>query len=188
MTLGLQYGTVALVAHTATWSRAFEQERERIGQALRGLRYEIEHVGSTAVPGLLAKPIVDVAVRGPVVLTAFIPAIERAGLLFRGDKGVEGGHLFVRELRPGFRTHHVHLVAAGDPQWASYLSFRDLLRDNVQARDRYAESKIRLARDHPTDRAAYTAGKNDVVRALLSEFRDDPRLAGRLAFVEETVE
>jgi GrpB-like predicted nucleotidyltransferase (UPF0157 family) len=176
--LGLRYGTVRLVAYRPEWARAFVEERARLSEALSGLTCEIEHVGSTAVPGLLAKPILDIAVglfHASSVEEA-VSAIRGLSYQYQCDAGSEGGHVLVREAEPLVRTHHVHVVELGDPQWEAYLLFRDFLREHRHAREAYGAEKVALAHRHSGDREAYTEAKDGIVRELLAEAR---RFGGR---------
>jgi GrpB-like predicted nucleotidyltransferase (UPF0157 family) len=118
--LGLAYGQVRLVDSDSAWPRAFERLAAELRTALGELAVAVEHVGSTAVPGLVAKPIPDLVV-GLAPATdsdRVIPAIERLGHQFRGDKGDTGGLLFVLEHRPAHRIAHVHVVPHGGERWA----------------------------------------------------------------------
>jgi GrpB-like predicted nucleotidyltransferase (UPF0157 family) len=172
-TLGLLYGKVELVPYTSEWALLFVQEAARLREVLSPWPCQIEHVGSTAVPGLVAKPILDIAIGVPVAVTVnrVIAAIESLGYEYRGDAGASGGHILVRESRPRVRTHHLHVVALGDDQWTAYLALRDLLRANPDARDAYVRAKRALASVHDSDRTAYSAGKAEVIRELLSQVR-----------------
>ena len=168
--LGLTYGQVRLVESDPGWSRAFGQLAAELRTELGDLAVAIEHVGSTAVPGLVAKPILDLAV-GLAPGTdpdRVIPAIERLGYEFRGNKGDTGGFLFVLEDRPAHRIAHVHVVPHGRPKWRQYLAFRDRLRIDPDARAAYAAMKRRLGEQFASDRQAYTAGKGAFVAGLLS--------------------
>ncbi len=167
--LGLKRDTVCLSPHDPKWDHAFEHARRELVEPLCFCGCRIEHVGSTAVPGLPAKPILDIAI-GLVAGSEFEPvsaAIVRTGYFYRGDVGADGGHLFVRESAPEFRTHHVHVVYMGDPQWENYLTFRNLLRRDPDAAARYADAKLRLAAT-AGDRKSYTAGKAAIIKELLA--------------------
>lgn len=169
--LGLEYGIVRLAPHSAEWAEAFRRERERLEIALAAFSPEIEHVGSTAVPGLAAKPILDIAVGVParVDLDLLIPVFEGLGCIYRGDAGARGGRLFVRESASKVRTHHLHLLHLDDPQWGQYVGFRDLLIRSEWARQLYLEEKRALAARHPDDRNAYSVAKDSIVQRLLRE-------------------
>ena len=171
--LGLKYGTVRVVPYQPELAQAFLDERARLADALSELRCEIEHIGSTAVPGLSAKPILDIAVglaAGAEPETA-ISAICGLGYEYRGDAGGDGGQVLVRESEPLVRTHHVHVVDRNGLQWQSYLLLRELLRHDARAREVYSLEKAMLAERHPRDRQAYTAAKDEVVANLLAEAR-----------------
>ena len=174
--LGLDKEAVELVAYRPEWKRAFLDERERLRKVLHA-NISIEHVGSTAVPGLPAKPILDIAVglTSDTTLEGIIAAVERLEYIYRGDAGDDGGHVFVRESEPLVRTHHVHVVHLDGPQWRAYLVLRDFLRKSPEARASYAAEKAALALRHPHDRAAYTVGKSEMVSKLLAEARRPTR-------------
>jgi GrpB-like predicted nucleotidyltransferase (UPF0157 family) len=128
-----------------------------------------------SVPGLLAKPVLDIAVRlaPDAQLDRVVEALTAKGFEFRGDKGAEGGALFVLSDGPEHRVAHIHVVEHDDPQWDRYLIVRDRLRSDPGARAAYGALKGRLAEQHPSDRASYTAAKSGFIADLLSE-RDIP--------------
>jgi GrpB-like predicted nucleotidyltransferase (UPF0157 family) len=173
VTLGAHKDVVLLVPHHPEWTQRFREERERLARALDATGCEIEHIGSTAVPGMLAKPILDIAVGHPHGADPFplIRAIEDLGYAYRGDAGDDGGHVLVLESEPLVRVHHLHLVEHGARQWRAYLDLRDLLRRNPDARAAYAERKRILREAHPRDRVRYTDGKDGIVRELLRRAR-----------------
>jgi GrpB-like predicted nucleotidyltransferase (UPF0157 family) len=168
--LGLTYGQVRLVDSDPGWPRAFELLAAELRAALGELSVAVEHVGSTAVPGLVAKPILDLAVGlAPAAdPDRVVRAIERLGYEYRGDKGDTGGLLFVLEDRPAHRIAHLHVVPHGGERWRRYLAFRDRLRTDPDARAAYSEVKRRLGEQFEGDRQAYTAGKAAFVAWLLS--------------------
>lgn len=147
---------------------AFDRLARRLESALGELAIAVEHVGSTAVPGLAAKPILDVAVGlAPGTCTENVMvALEPLGLIHRGDKGDSGGVLFVMEDKPEHRLAHIHVVGYGDGQWRRYLRVRDRLRADPDARAAYAALKQDLAERFPDDRASYTAGKDSFLATL----------------------
>ncbi len=133
---------------------------------------EIEHVGSTAVPGLAAKPIVDIAVGvgNEVPTDAVKKRLEGLGYEFRGNAGDSGGLVFVLSDRPQHRVAHVHVVEHGGRQWHRYLAFRDLLLEHEPARAIYERTKGELAERFPNDSKSYQAAKEEVVRSLLERY------------------
>jgi GrpB-like predicted nucleotidyltransferase (UPF0157 family) len=170
--LGLAYGTVRLERTTEAWLVAGSRLREEVRASLGPLVAGIEQIGSSSVPGLLSKPIVDLAA-GLVEadgLAAVTERMESIAWVYRGDAGDNGGHVFVLEDRPWHRVAHLHVVEHDGTQWRRYIRFRDLLCRSSDARERYEVVKSRLAGQHGTDRKAYTDGKTEVVEQLLAEF------------------
>jgi len=169
MSLGLQPGLVQLVAPNPAWAGAFAAERARLSAAAGSLYVAIEHIGSTAIPGIPAKPILDLlagrgADRG---VTAYVTAFATAGYAYRGENGIPGRDYFVLDDAAGRRTHHLHLVEEGGPLWRSHLMFRDFLRSRPERAAEYAALKQSLAERYPADREAYTDGKAAFVAAML---------------------
>lgn len=169
--LGLESKTVRLAAYDARWPDLFREEAERITRtvAAAGLPpLGIEHVGSTAVPGLAAKPVLDlVAGRDAGVPAAvYVPALEAADYVYRGESGLPGRDFFRRGTP---RTHHLHLVEKGGEHWRRYLGLRDALRRDPALRDRYASLKQDLALRYPHDREAYSEGKSAFIERILRD-------------------
>ncbi len=171
--LGLEYGTVALTAARPEWAGIAERLAAAIEDELGGTAVCVEHVGSSAVPGLAAKPILDLAVGvTPGASSEHVrKSLEQMGFEFRGDAGDRGGLVFVLEDRPRHRVVHLHVVDRTGAQWRRYLAFRDLLLTSESARKGYERMKRRLAESFPSDRKAYTAAKQSVVSDLLGEHR-----------------
>ena len=146
------------------WTERFKRERARIREALGDVARRIEHIGSTAVPGLAAKPIVDVLVTLEDVEDepAFVPQLERAGYVLRVR---EPGH---RMFRTPDRDVHVHLWAEVDPEVDRYLAFRDCLRCSVEDRKAYERLKRRLAERDWEDVNHYAEAKGALVEEILS--------------------
>lgn len=155
------------------WQRLGERLREELDVSLAPwLGAPVQHVGSTSVPGLPAKPVLD--------LQAAVLDLDCADAVAEALAG-QGWHLVPRELdaRPwrrflvqavhDVRVAHLHLLAVGSPRWFEQLAFRDALRADPDLRQRYAALKQELAAQHADDREAYTAGKADVVRAALHQ-------------------
>ena len=156
-------GPVTLVEYDATWPARFREHRRRIATALGGRARGIEHIGSTSVPGLAAKPIVDVLVTvdDPDDEAAYLPALLAAGYELRVR---EPGH---RMVRPPAHDANVHVWAAGSDEERRYLAFRDRLRRSAGDRARYEAVKRSLAgRDWPS-RDHYARAKSDVVAEIL---------------------
>ena len=181
--LGLDYGTVRLGRTTEAWLTAGSGLRDRVAETLDSSAIGVEQIGSSSVVGLLAKPIVDLAVglSPHHELAAVTSRLEASAWIYRGDAGDDGGHVFVLESRPWHRVAHLHLVEHGGVQWRNYLRFRDLLRTSSEARDLYEAVKLALVEEHGHDRKAYTDGKSTVVGSLIRSILNNerrPRLAG----------
>ena len=169
--LGLKRGIVRLTPHTERWHDLFAEEEERLRGAVGEYALAVEHVGSTSICGLRAKPIIDIAVAVREVADAgkCVSPLERIGYEYRGEQGIPGRHFF-RKGDP--RTHHLHLVEMGGDLWRNHLLFRDYLRRRREAREKYEELKLELARKHKEDREAYTEGKAEFIERVLEAARD----------------
>lgn len=170
--LGLKRGTVLLVPSNPGWEVVFAGEKASLQRQLGRLVLDIQHIGSTAVPGLEAKPILDIAIAVAVAAESMIALLRlplsALGYLDRGDSGANGGYLFVKEIAPEVRSHHVHVVSMHDMQWHRYLFFRDRLRSDAGLRSEYAALKQSLARRFADDRVGYTTGKQDFIGRVLA--------------------
>jgi GrpB-like predicted nucleotidyltransferase (UPF0157 family) len=168
--LGLESKTVRVVPYDDRWPALFEVEAQRIVDAVAAAGVSplaLEHVGSTAVPGLAAKPILDLAAGYDTgtAPAAYIAVFESLGYVYRGDGGLPGREFF---RRGAIRSHHLHLVERNGSHWSRYLRFRDALRADAALRDAYASIKHSLAARYPHDREAYIAGKTEFVESVLS--------------------
>jgi GrpB-like predicted nucleotidyltransferase (UPF0157 family) len=130
---------------------------------------DIQHIGSTAVPGLAAKPILDVgiAVAKEEDVSACVPLLVSLGYSYGGDRGASEGHFFDQGSEQQL-THYLHMLLISNPAWQNYLRFRDYLIDHPTIRDRYMQLKQELAIQYPTDRAAYTAAKAEFIQQALT--------------------
>ena len=170
--LGLQSGTVRLVPYDPRWAVLFEQTAGELRDALGSAALAVHHVGSTAVPGLTAKPILDLLVAIPDFAhgTALVPRLGALGYEFRPHEETPDRHFFRR--RSGTtRTHHLSLAEPGSHYHRVTLAFRDALRADPDLAERYGRLKRRLADEFPRDREGYIAGKTEfVTRALATAF------------------
>lgn len=157
------------------WPVLFAEEADRLRQALGDALVAVEHVGSTSIAGLPAKPVIDilVGVRALGEGEQAVPALEALGYEYRGENGIPSRLFFRKGPVQYRRTHHLHLVETGHEQWASMLSFRDYLRAHPDEARRYEALKHALAHQFRGDRRAYTEGKTKFVRAALEKARDE---------------
>jgi GrpB-like predicted nucleotidyltransferase (UPF0157 family) len=169
MSLGLESGTVRVVAHDPAWAAMFAAESARIRAVLGPeLPLALEHTGSTAVSGLVAKPILDLLGGYPpgARVERYVEALVRADYVHRGEQGIPGREFF-RRGEP--RAFHLHLAVQHGPFWREHLAFRDALRAQPAVREAYAALKLELARRFPRDREAYIEGKGAFVRQVVAE-------------------
>ena len=150
------------------WPGHFAAEKDSILSRLKGFDAEIAHVGSTAVPGLAAKPTIDLMIGvGELRLTAEqIEAMTDMGYAYLGEYGIPGRHFFRKGTPP---THHVHWVRRDADFWQKQVVFRDYLRANPSEFGEYEAVKKDLAAKFQHDRAAYTSGKTACIKALLKK-------------------
>jgi GrpB-like predicted nucleotidyltransferase (UPF0157 family) len=162
---------VAVVPYEPAWPRMFEEEKRHLQNCLpQELIWRVEHFGSTAIPGLAAKPIVDVLVEvGSLEETRarIAPVLEAQGYdyFWRATHGEDGPPFyawFIKRNSAGVRTHHIHMVESDFEYWDRLL-FRDYLIDHPHTAKEYETLKLALARDYPNDRIAYTEGKTEFV-------------------------
>lgn len=159
---------VTLHPFDARWARAFEDERARLLAAFRGRFIAIEHIGSTAVDGMIAKPVVDIlagvasmadadALVAPLCSLGYTTSLQFNATL--------ADSRWLMRCSEGHRTHHLHIAVHGSHFWNRRIRFRDVLRSDPAIAEAYAHLKTVLAARHWSDREAYTQGKSDFIRA-----------------------
>lgn len=166
---------VHIEAHDPQWSAQFGEERNRLLDLLPGRFIAIEHIGSTAIPGLAAKPIIDIlagvsvfseadALMAPLCANGYETSAEYNATL--PDRRWLMRHAF------GRRTHHLHLVVFGGEPWVRWLQFRDALRSDATIAARYEHLKRTLAEQHRHDREAYTHAKTAFIDEVFANIAD----------------
>jgi GrpB-like predicted nucleotidyltransferase (UPF0157 family) len=166
---------IVVVDYDPTWPRLFESLRAPIADALGDLALAIEHIGSTSVAGLAAKPIVDIAVVvRPGDVAAAIARLAPLGYVHKGDLGIPGREAMAHP--EGMPRHHLYVCPEGNLGLANPLAVRDHLRSNPSAARAYAELKKRLAVEFADDVEGYVASKTafilDILRASGFDERD----------------
>ena len=164
--IGLERGVVKLVSYTPEWKRLFEEEKARLQKAVGEHVLDIQPLGSTAIPGMIAKPIIDIgiAVEDFEEAAVCIKPIERLGYVYRGEHGIPRRHYFVKEDP---RTHHIHMVEINSREWHKMVLFRDYLIRHPESAQEYAALKAGLAEQFKIDREAYTDGKAPFIERVL---------------------
>jgi GrpB-like predicted nucleotidyltransferase (UPF0157 family) len=164
---GREPAEISVVDYDERWSMRFREIAERVRQALGEDALGVEHIGSTSVPGLAAKPIVDVLLTVSDINNeaAYVPALESAGFLLRVR---EPAH---RMMRTPARDVHVHVYEPGRPEARDYIDLRDWLRVDAEDREVYAATKRMLARQQWNDMNDYADAKTEVIYDLLARAR-----------------
>jgi GrpB-like predicted nucleotidyltransferase (UPF0157 family) len=159
---------VEIVDYDPEWPRIFARFRDKIASSLGSLATRIEHVGSTAVPGLAAKPVIDldVVISCWADLPAVISNLRPLGYHPQGDLGVPGREAFTSPS--GEPSHHLYVCADDSPQLARHLIFRDTLRAQPDTVRAYADLKRSLAEKFGGDRTAYADAKTAFVKRVLA--------------------
>jgi GrpB-like predicted nucleotidyltransferase (UPF0157 family) len=165
--IGLRRGTVTLVPHSEEWHQLFKEEADRIVDAAGDRSLRVEHIGSTAICGISAKPILDILV-GTTEFETELPFqkdLEAIGYEYKGENGIPERHFFGKG-NP--RTMHLNVVRFGGSFWLSHLAFRDFLLINQDAAFEYERLKVHLATQFPNDREAYTTGKETFIKKIIA--------------------
>ncbi|HVS86005.1 MAG TPA: GrpB family protein [Gaiellaceae bacterium] len=159
---------VEIVDYDPSWPAEFERLAERALAALGPLGVRAEHLGSTAVPGLAAKPVIDLAlvIRSPDDLPGAVSVLGALGYEHEGDRGIPGLEAFAWPV--GERRHHLYVCAEGAAELARMRAFRDRLRADPDEAAAYERLKRELAARHRHDRTAYTDAKTEFVTRVSS--------------------
>lgn len=159
---------VFVVPHDPRWTAEFARESPVVAEAMGDVLLAIHHIGSTAIPGICAKPIVDMlaVVRDLSVLEERTGRLEALGYEALGEFGIPGRRYFRKDDREGNRTHQVHTFQEGSPQIERHLAFRDFMRVHPDCALEYDALKRRLAELYPADISNYTDGKDEFIREM----------------------
>ena len=168
---------IEIVDYDPAWPELFAEEQPAVEALLAPwLCGPVQHVGSTAVPGLRAKPIIDML--APVgslpAGVAAVPVMEGAGWMPWPEDPLRGYRLWFLKPNPEVRTHHLQIVDADHPHAVALVAFRDALRADDRLRDEYARLKDGLAAAHPDNRNAYTNAKAEFVSQALRQAGVEP--------------
>ncbi|MBR2467449.1 MAG: GrpB family protein [Clostridia bacterium] len=166
--LGLQRDEVKVVKYSKKWAKLYDQEREQIEDFLKRYEFEIEHIGSTSIPGLSAKPIIDIA-----IAVDNVDVMKQVAEVFR-IKGYDlleqiedKGEILARKGPEKRRTHYIHIVTLMSDRWIGTNLFKRYLIEHPEYIKQYAVLKKQLAKKFKHDRKSYTAAKNDFIQSVL---------------------
>ena len=178
--LGLKSDTVRLVPYDKAWDTFFEETKAKLSPIFGTNLIEFEHIGSTSisVPGIVAKPILDVNITVRDISAIPVQAMEQRGYIYKGEFGIPGRFFFVKYIEGDIALHHVHCYPDGHQNHLDNITFRDYLRSHPESVLEYGELKQRLASVFPVNRANYTAAKSDFVRKVLALARTEAKADG----------
>jgi len=164
--------TIRLAPYDSTWPLEFAAEADRIERACAGLPLELEHIGSTAVPGLAAKPVIDILAGRPgnVSGDTYIATFRQLGYEHKGAFGIPGRNYF---RRGSPRSHHVHLVSLSSEFWRDHLLFRDYLRTHADVAREYETIKRELAAMYLVDKEQYTDAKGPFIKSIVRRAQEE---------------
>ena len=164
--LGLKRGELRVSPYKEEWKNLFEIEKKNIEEAIGDDIKDIQHVGSTSIPGMPAKPILDIAIAVKDFEEAriCIKPLCNMGYTFKGENGIPRRHYF---LKGESCTHHIHLLEKDSEEWEKLILFRDYLRTHQNTAEEYKKLKRNLSEKLQGDRKAYQAAKTDFVEAVI---------------------
>lgn len=159
---------LVVVPHDPNWNHAYESEAKLIAAALGFNVVAVHHIGSTAIPDIYAKPVIDflVEVRDINEVDGQSAAMKKLGYEVMGEFGIPGRRYFRKDNPAGVRTHQVHTFAAGSDQVTRHLAFRDYLIEHPDVALEYSNLKRNLAEKHPDNPDAYMDGKDDFIKSV----------------------
>ena len=166
--LGLKRGVLALSPHCTEWASLYATEHKLLLQIVGDAALDIQHVGSTALPGMIAKPILDIAMLTGSLdnIESFIPDLVHVGYAYRGEQGIPGRHLFAKGDPV---THHLHVTLPGCDNWQKQIYFRDYLLAHQNLAATYADLKQLLVNRPGITRKAYSEGKSSFIERVLQD-------------------
>ena len=172
--IGLKRGVVILRDHNKEWSNLFDKEANLISSKISDYIVDIQHIGSTAIPGTIAKPIIDMAVAIDDLsdVKKIIPLLQKIEYEYRGEQGIPDRHLFVKGDEE-FRTHHLHLMLNTSYEWKKHILFRDYLRQHPSEAKQYSELKKKLAAKFEFDREKYTNSKEEFILRIIEMAKEN---------------
>ncbi|PHN02511.1 GrpB family protein [Flavilitoribacter nigricans] len=172
---GLKKGILSFAESDPAWPRLFQEEKTRLLRGLDRQDLTLDHIGSTAVPGLIAKPVIDMALlfRTPEELWQIATALPALGYHFRGPH-TNVGHWYAVHDANQTRLFQLHIFQEGCAAYRDHIDFRDALRSDPRQLKRYAEQKLVWAEQSNWNKAVYSNCKADFVREVIAEYRSGP--------------
>ncbi len=164
--------SIELVPHSPLWAQQFEEEAASLTAVFQPILVSAHHIGSTSIPGILAKPIIDIilVVTSITAVRKLIEPMAVLGYVSKGENGIPGRHYF-RKGGDERHTHHVHTYGKHHPAIARHLDFRDYLRHHPEQSLAYSQLKKRLAQQFVNDTENYTNSKSAFIEGIVSKAR-----------------
>jgi GrpB-like predicted nucleotidyltransferase (UPF0157 family) len=162
--LGVADGKVRLVPPTSVWQTYFDLESKRLYAALGEYVKEIRHIGSTAIPGIYAKPIIDI-MAGLAQIEDFVQCeapLVALGYIYQGEQAIPGWHFF-KKKNGDLTTHHLHVVEWNSPYWVDRILFQEYLARHPEVAEAYERLKLELEKKYAENRESYTRDKTDFI-------------------------
>ena len=168
--LGLHKDKVDLYPYDKEWAIEYQKEKKILEKVMAGYALDIQHVGSTSIPGLSAKPILDiaVAVKDEKTLIELIPIMTEAGYDVL-DSIADKGEILARKGTPEARTHYIHIEVLNSEYWNNHILFRDYLLKHPEYIKKYEDMKREMQKLYKDDRKQYTAHKNEFIKLILEK-------------------
>ena len=162
-----------LVDYDPKWPILYEEEEASILGVIGDFIVDIQHIGSTAVPGLGAKPVIDimVAIRHLALIEKCVQPLQTIGYEYLGEYGIPGRHYFRKPPGRPHSTHHLHVVERESDFWERHILFRDFLRAHPEEAQRYYQLKRELGAKFASDRDAYTEAKTSFIESVVNRAR-----------------
>lgn len=169
--IGLKRGIVELLPHNPLWEDVAAETIKILKSLLNDVAIDIQHVGSTSIRNICAKPIIDIAVGVDALdsIKPYIGLLEENGIMFRKEDVKEQLLFVIGDFEKEFRTHHIHVVEWNSIAWNNYINFRDYLNAFPKYAKEYDDLKKKLALEFANNRGNYTAGKQEFIDRILKQ-------------------
>lgn len=165
--LGVKRYAVRLVPYNEEWAMLFQETKSEVQQILGSNVIDIQHIGSTAISGIVAKPILDVAVIVRDLDSINLEGMKRHGYVYGGEAGVPGRSFFAKYRDGDISTHHIHCYEQNNQNLLANIAFRDYLIAHPDYAKQYNDLKLHLAQQYADDRITYTNEKTDFIKMIL---------------------
>ena len=171
--IGLKRGTVKLLKPKAIWKQSFEREKVKLKKVFGKDLIDIQHIGSTAITGISAKPIIDIGLTAPFLERAkkYIPKLKKIGYNLKIEDRKD--RLFFTKGTAKKRTHYLHIGEVGSDYIEGMVLFRNYLNRNKATSKEYAELKDKLAKQYPEERYIYAAKKKEFIESIVKKLKGD---------------